>query len=495
MLKALLFDIGDTIVDTSGWKNDLYTALSDYMSEAHGIDKAKLDSAFRAATSEMRTERSRNRHVDKIGFMGRSLAEKLGLDPEVEKAIESFVKDFRKSHQRLFDDSKALLSATSKNYDLYAVTHARVENINDIMDRFSLHGLFKDVIISERSGAMKDDGGLFRVFLEKTGLNPKDCLMVGNDAKRDGKSLQFGIPFCFVDRNGDGSHEPYTFRIGNLGELDNVLRFFSKEIRRSCYFCKADIANALVCEKCKEAYRKKIMSDPRSMGVVGELASFTNLSHEHTMGKLMVGPLLVREDWLKAWPTTEQEIADFYSKNANYLFDLTVANMQNDWVSQNNAIVEYAKSKGYEEILDFGCGTAEASLQLAKAGKKVSCVDLSETNLKYVKSRFSSRKLEVQVSREIDDRQYDFVICTDVLEHLTKPVDAMRTLISHIKKNGTIAFTTRFFDKDDHLHPMHLAANAASKDIISKELIGNGFSRDTTVASCRGLEIWTKERE
>ena len=495
MLKAILFDIGDTIVDTSGWKNELYDALSEHISEAHGIDKTRFNSAFRAATSEMRTERSRDRHMDKIGFMSHCLAEKLGLDGGAEQDIESFTKGFREHNRRLFDNSKALLSKLSKNYELYAVTNARVDNINEIMDSFSLRGLFKNIIISESSGATKDDGGLFRVFLEKTGLNPKDCLMVGNDAKRDGKSLQSGIPFCFVDRNGDGLHESYSFRIENLGELDNVLRFFSKEIRRSCYFCKAEITNRLICENCEDTYRKKIISDPRSMEIVGELASFTNLPHEQVIDKLMVGPLLVRDDWLKSWPTTEQEIVDFYSKNSNYLFDLTTANMQEDWMLQNSIIVEYAKSKGYIEVLDFGCGTAQPSLQLAEAGKRVSCVDCSETNLKYVKSRFSSRGLVASVSSEVDDKQYDFVICTDVMEHLTKPIETMRMLLSHVKEGGSIAFTIRFFNWGDYLHPMHLAANAACNGAIIEELRKSGFTRNAAVSPHRGLEIWAKSAE
>ena len=495
MLKNIIFDIGDTLVDVSSWKNNLPEVLSDYLFHKYNIDNKNFNLAFNSAMSEVNKEEKMNPHVDKINTVGHSLVEKLGLDYESELDIKGFVKNFRNRNWHLLDNSKELLSRLSKEYTLYAVTNARVETINEIMDVFSIRKYFKSIVISEDSRATKNDGGLFRVFLERTGVMPKECVMVGNDLIRDGRSMQFGIPFCLVGINNDFVKGNYTFKIMKLEELDNILKFFKKDIERNCYFCKESIRNSLVCERCKDKLIKKIISEPESIKIVEELAYFTNLTRDEVLEKLFIGPILVRNDWIDKWPTTEEEINKFYSENLNYLFDLTIANMQDEWILQNNMITEYAQLRGYTDILDFGCGTAQASLSLLETGKRVMCVDASDFILKYVKFRFASRGLNANVSKYMEDRQYDFVICTDVLEHLINPINTLSILLSHLKKNGSFAFTARFFDKEDYLHPMHLATNSLCDFAVREELSKYGFKKNASAVYPRGLEIWSRNGE
>ena len=229
MLKNVIFDIGDTLVDVSSWKNNLPEVLSDYLFHKYNIDNKNFNLAFNSAMLEVNKEQKIDPHIDKVNAVGHLLVEKLGLDYEYEQDIKDFVRSFRNSNWGMLDNSKELLSRLSEEYKLFVITNARVENINEIMEVFSIKEYFKSIVISEDSGTTKDDGGLFRVFLQRTGLVPEECIMVGNDLVRDGKSMQFGIPFCFVDRKNDFVGGNYTFKITKLDELYNILNLFKDD--------------------------------------------------------------------------------------------------------------------------------------------------------------------------------------------------------------------------------------------------------------------------
>ncbi len=44
------------------------------------------------------------------------------------------------------------------------------------------------------------------------------------------------------------------------------------------------------------------------------------------------------------------------------------------------------------------------------------------------------------------DREYDFIVSTEVVEHLKSPLDEFRKLLSILKPNGILAVMTRLFD-------------------------------------------------
>lgn len=492
MLTSIIFDVGETLIDTTSWNRGLEEALFEHISGKYGIDRQRFETCYNTAMSEVRKVRDKGEHVDKVALGAEKIAEMLKFSDSAGHELEAFMKEFRLANLRLFDDAGPLLKELQKRYDLYVLSNARTESIGTFLDRFSIKGLFKQIFISQSFGTRKDEGGLFRVFLYNTSLNPKNCLMVGNDAIIDGKSMELGIPFCFVDRKGEASNHRYTFKIGDLGELNSVLKFFDHEIDRECRMCKATVRNRLVCEKCEKDFRHRVSKDPLLWGMLKDLSDFTGFTEADTVDKLVKGPLLVRDDWINAWPTTESEIRGFYSTNSNYLYDLTVANMQDDWIRQNAVIVGYAKAKDYDSILDFGCGIAQPLIELAESGKNVFGVDWSTPNREYVKRRFASRNIKVSISEEMEEREYDFVICTDVLEHSIDPPEIMRRFLNHIRKGGAVAFTVRLFREDDYLHPMHLAINKDKRGEIEEVLKSSGFARDEKVEAPRGLEIWVR---
>lgn len=94
------------------------------------------------------------------------------------------------------------------------------------------------------------------------------------------------------------------------------------------------------------------------------------------------------------------------------------------------------------EVLDVGCGTGRAATPLLRAGCSV-------VGVEYDKERASAAEdagLEVVVSdlehddglEPLADRQFDIVLCLDVLEHLRDPAPVLRRASRLLKPTGVV---------------------------------------------------------
>jgi len=85
------------------------------------------------------------------------------------------------------------------------------------------------------------------------------------------------------------------------------------------------------------------------------------------------------------------------------------------------------------EILDVGCGTGNVAFQLAQVGYKVTGIDLDELSISYAREKFKHPGLKYEVKNALsinsEEKQYDGIICSEVLEHLDHP----EILVGYIK--------------------------------------------------------------
>ena len=78
-------------------------------------------------------------------------------------------------------------------------------------------------------------------------------------------------------------------------------------------------------------------------------------------------------------------------------------------------------------ILDFGCGDGALAYLLWKKGAKVYGVDNSEIAIKYAIEKHKQHKTDchfelTNYETVFEDNFFDFVICTDVIEHVLEPI-------------------------------------------------------------------------
>ena len=73
---------------------------------------------------------------------------------------------------------------------------------------------FAHITTYENSSRCKPNPAYYREILDKLGLRPEECAMVGNDVQEDGPAAQLGMPVfvltdCLIDRTGQVDQYPH----------------------------------------------------------------------------------------------------------------------------------------------------------------------------------------------------------------------------------------------------------------------------------------------
>lgn len=105
----------------------------------------------------------------------------------------------------------------------------------------------------------------------------------------------------------------------------------------------------------------------------------------------------------------------------------------------NKVLLDEVKKINPETILDAGCGEGFTLHRLKKAGigKSLDGFDYLDTAIKIGNGLYPDLKLEQGDIYNIQakDNSYDVVICSEVLEHLERPEEALKELIRVSKKH------------------------------------------------------------
>ncbi len=100
-------------------------------------------------------------------------------------------------------------------------------------------------------------------------------------------------------------------------------------------------------------------------------------------------------------------------------------------------------------VLDVGCGNGAACGIFLKQGCQVVGVDLSEQGIAearqaYPKGRFELIAADDNVLKKLNEIPFDFVISTEVVEHVYAPRDWARGCFNALKPGGKLICTTPY---------------------------------------------------
>lgn len=96
-------------------------------------------------------------------------------------------------------------------------------------------------------------------------------------------------------------------------------------------------------------------------------------------------------------------------------------------------------------ILDVGCGNGVISRHLGQFGYNVLGIDISQKTIEVATSKNTLPNVRFEVISAEDliaqGKQFDAVICSEVLEHLHQPDILLKTLYRSLKDEGTLVVT------------------------------------------------------
>jgi 2-haloacid dehalogenase len=76
---------------------------------------------------------------------------------------------------------------------LYAITNFSREKFAETFERFTFLGDFKGIVVSGQEGLLKPDAAIYRLFLERYGLEAARCLFVDDSARNAEGARQIGM--------------------------------------------------------------------------------------------------------------------------------------------------------------------------------------------------------------------------------------------------------------------------------------------------------------
>jgi 2-polyprenyl-3-methyl-5-hydroxy-6-metoxy-1,4-benzoquinol methylase len=166
------------------------------------------------------------------------------------------------------------------------------------------------------------------------------------------------------------------------------------------------------------------------------------------------------------------DIVKTYRDSDYFLIHLNSININNfkniqDIPVESNFIFElcvkkFPNPKGIK-VLDYGCGSGIYGIKLALLGYDVTLADIPHKTFEFLKYVCNKYKLNIKFQNLSENNyaltdKFDYIICTDVLEHVDEPEELLRNLIEHLDDNGYMYLATFFDDMNGH-DPSHLYKN------------------------------------
>ncbi len=122
---------------------------------------------------------------------------------------------------------------------------------------------------------------------------------------------------------------------------------------------------------------------------------------------------------------------------------------KNNFTYKNILKVISHYSNGRNRILDIGCGVGTIDFFLAKNGKRVDGIDISENAIRIASANSKLFDLAKQITfrkmdfpNEFPKQKYNFIICCEVIEHLADDRLAIKRFNQLLMKKGRAFIST-----------------------------------------------------
>ena len=210
-MKALLFDLDDTLLDYSEGV-DAHWQQAVRAHAPAGADAAKLVDAVAEARRWFWDDPARHRRerVDMLGAWQHIVEFALArLQLEADGLAPAIARDFaarRRAAMRLFPDAlESLERFRRRSVPLGLVTNGDATMQRDKIERYGLAPFFGAIVIEGEFGAGKPDAIVYREALALLGAAPDAAWMVGDHLEFDVEAPQaLGLKGVWVDREGRG---------------------------------------------------------------------------------------------------------------------------------------------------------------------------------------------------------------------------------------------------------------------------------------------------
>ncbi len=219
MIKAVFFDIDDTLYDTSGFAKLARKAALNVMIDA-GLP-LETDEAYlllREIIDEYGSNYGKHFNILTKRVFGEENPLLIALGMITYHNVKFAL-------LRLFPQTiKTLIFLKEKGYKLGVISNGKTIKQWEKLIRLGLHHFFDQVITSEEAGVEKPDIHIFQLAMKKMGVKADNSIMIGNKFSEDIKgALNSGIDAILVNSKLEDSDKAYLEKEGiKIQVLENI---------------------------------------------------------------------------------------------------------------------------------------------------------------------------------------------------------------------------------------------------------------------------------
>ena len=209
---------------------DLWQTLVPFPTQSAHDAQAALARAFGTEDherfSEVWVRRRREREIGPIEPHLRSIADELGVTCDLE-AVITMRREWTFKSLVPRDDALPTLAELRRRGHRLGMISACSEDVSDVWERTPLGGVFDSIVFSATVGFSKPDPRIYAVVCDELGVQPAECLFVGdgaNDelpgAERAGMTaVQLRAPGEGLTPEGERWQGRYVERLSDVLEL------------------------------------------------------------------------------------------------------------------------------------------------------------------------------------------------------------------------------------------------------------------------------------
>ncbi len=150
--------------------------------------------------------------------------QEVGMFDKFDEHFDELFEVFRTDAWTIFPETKEVLSTLKdKNYRLGIISNFD-SRVYDVMRNLQINEYFDKFVISSEAGHAKPDPNIFHIALHKMGVDPKECLHIGDNIYNDFHGPRaLGIQALLLDRENEYESIGDQHKIKSLNELAKLL--------------------------------------------------------------------------------------------------------------------------------------------------------------------------------------------------------------------------------------------------------------------------------
>jgi putative hydrolase of the HAD superfamily len=189
MIKAVLFDLDDTLFDHRGCARDALAAVHQSHPRLREVPFDALEHAHAGLLEELHVEVMLGRMPLETARVERfrRLLEAAGTppDPSLAAAAAAIYRDTYRAARRGMSGAAGLLAAIAARARIAVVSNNLLEEQQDKLRTCGLDRFVDVLVVSEEAGVSKPHPVIFRLTLDRLNVSPDEAVMIGDSWEAD----------------------------------------------------------------------------------------------------------------------------------------------------------------------------------------------------------------------------------------------------------------------------------------------------------------------